>query len=110
MRKVPSGVALRCRSARPRDRVSPRMATRLNQLLESRAADAFVGRSAELSLLDTVFAEAGPLVVHIHGIGGVGKTALLDAFKRRARRLRSTAVLGLDCPGGGAHARGLIPR
>ncbi len=90
------------------DKVSQRMATRLNQLLESRAADAFVGRSAELSLLDTVFAEAGPLVVHIHGIGGVGKTALLDAFARRARRLRSTALLRLDCRGVEPTERGLV--
>jgi class 3 adenylate cyclase len=84
------------------------LATRLNQILESRAADAFVGRSAELSLLDTVFAEAGPLVVHIHGIGGVGKTALLDTFTRRARRLRSTALLRLDCRGVEPTERGLV--
>jgi class 3 adenylate cyclase len=84
------------------------MMLRLERLLESRAADTFVGRSAELSLLDTVFAEAGPLVVHIHGIGGVGKSALLDAFARRARRFRSTTLIRLDCRGVEPTERGLV--
>jgi class 3 adenylate cyclase len=73
------------------------MASRLSRLLSCRAAEAFVGRSAELSLLDTLFARAGPLVVHIHGIGGVGKSSLLDAFERRARRSRPAAVIRVDC-------------
>ena len=40
-----------------------REATRLNQILNLGPPTLCVGRSAELSLLDTVFAEAGPLVV-----------------------------------------------
>ena len=87
---------------------SSSLATRLNQILESRAADTFVGRRAELSVLDTVFAAAGPLVVHIHGIGGIGKTALLNAFAHRARRRRSTTLLRLDCRGVEPTERGLV--
>jgi putative protein kinase ArgK-like GTPase of G3E family len=52
----------------------------LNKLLESRAEDGFVGRGAELFLLETLFGESAPLVIHIQGLAGVGKSALLDAF------------------------------
>ncbi|MET0151871.1 MAG: winged helix-turn-helix domain-containing protein [Candidatus Binatia bacterium] len=84
------------------------MASRLSKLLSSRAAESFVGRSAELSLLDTLFAKAGALVVHIHGIGGVGKSALLDAFARRAERSRATALIRLDCRGVEPTERGVV--
>ncbi|WP_063739127.1 tetratricopeptide repeat protein [Streptomyces violaceoruber] len=37
----------------------------------------FVGRSEELSALDAAFADPGEVVVHaVHGLGGVGKSAL----------------------------------
>ena len=62
------------------------MGARLNTLLESRAADSFVGRGAELGLLETLFANAGPLVIHIHGLGG-----------RRAGRRRSVRMFRVDC-------------
>jgi hypothetical protein len=71
--------------------------TGLNKLLESRAEECFVGRGAELFLLETLFGEAAPLVIHIHGLAGVGKTTLLDAFIRRARRRRSIRLVRLDC-------------
>ena len=73
------------------------MEARLNALLESRAADSFVGRGAELGLLETLFAKAGPLVIHIHGLGGVGKSTLLDAFVRRGGRRRSVRMFRVDC-------------
>lgn len=38
----------------------------------------------------------GPVVVHVHGIGGVGKSTLLEAFAARARGRRAT-VVRLDC-------------
>jgi class 3 adenylate cyclase len=84
------------------------MASRLSKLLSCRAAETFVGRSAELSVLDTLFARAGPLVVHIQGIGGVGKSSLLDAFERRARRSRAAVVIRLDCRGVEPTERGVI--
>ncbi|MET8112764.1 tetratricopeptide repeat protein [Streptomyces prasinus] len=36
----------------------------------------FVGRACELGALDAAFAEAGEAVVAVHGLGGVGKSAL----------------------------------
>ncbi len=38
----------------------------------------------------------GPVVVFVHGIAGVGKSTLLDAFARDARALGAT-VVALDC-------------
>ena len=46
-----------------------------------------VGREAECAFLDRLLGDDGPLVVFVHGIGGVGKSALLDAFGRDARNL-----------------------
>ena len=70
MRWLPSGVPLRYCSAL-RMMGSSRMTVGLNQPLHFRAADAFVGRSAELSPLASVFGEEGPLVGRIHGVGGI---------------------------------------
>ena len=43
----------------------------------------------------SVLGEEGPLVVFIHGIGGVGKSALVEAFTAEARA-RGAIVLRLD--------------
>jgi class 3 adenylate cyclase len=85
-----------------------RMRAHLSELLESRAVASFVGRGAELALLDTLFAETGPLVVHIHGIGGIGKSTLLDAFARRAGRRRSVGLIRLDCRTAEPTERGVV--
>lgn len=48
----------------------------------------FVGREAERAELVHVLEPDGPLVLFITGTGGIGKTALLDAFAaEHARRL-----------------------
>src|SRR6476469_8873548 len=60
------------------------------------SAAQFVGREAELRSLHTVLDEGGPVLVYVHGIAGVGKSALVSAFADRARAAGATVVL-LDC-------------
>lgn len=67
-------------------------ARRLRDRLAERATQDFVGRTAELALL----LDTGCPVVHVHGIGGIGKSRLLDAFAAAARA-RDTVVVRLDC-------------
>jgi hypothetical protein len=72
------------------------MGRRLKDVLAQRAAESFVGRDDELATLLTSLDADGPIVIHVHGIGGVGKTALLAAFAARAGEQGATVVL-LDC-------------
>jgi len=72
------------------------MSRRLRDVLAQRAAESFVGRNEELAALLNSLAPDGPIVVHIHGIGGIGKTALLAAFAARAGEQGAT-VVQLDC-------------
>ncbi len=60
--------------------MTTRLASRLNQARQQR----FVGRGVELELFRAVLgqADADFVVLHIHGPGGVGKTALLREFAR----------------------------
>ncbi|USX53748.1 ATP-binding protein [Lentzea sp. HUAS12] len=53
-----------------------------------------VGREAEVAVLDRVLAGAGR-VAHLHGPGGIGKTALLRHFGRQAR-LAGREVVEVD--------------
>jgi hypothetical protein len=55
-----------------------------------------VGRETERAFLHQVLGEDGPLVVFVHGIGGVGKSKLVDAFAGEARA-RGAIVLRFDC-------------
>jgi hypothetical protein len=56
----------------------------------------FVGRDDELGRVLSVLDEDGPVLVYVHGIAGVGKSALVSAFAERARSAGATVVL-LDC-------------
>jgi len=61
------------------------MPTRVRELLGRRAAQPIVGRSDEIAQLLETFDQNAPLVLYLHGIAGIGKTSLLDAFALRAR-------------------------
>src|SRR5579884_653619 len=68
----------------------------LKDLLDRRLAVDFVGRSEELEFLLQTLDQDGPLVVYLHGMAGVGKSTLLQAFARHARA-RGATVVRLDC-------------
>src|SRR5262245_35866269 len=54
----------------------------------------FIGREREVDLLSRLL-KAPVAAVAIYGIGGIGKTAFLEAFAARARA-KGNAVLSLD--------------
>jgi DNA-binding response OmpR family regulator len=60
------------------------MTQTVRQLLDDQAAG-LVGRDDEMEILRQLLREAGPLVVFVHGIAGIGKSALADAFAVDAR-------------------------
>jgi hypothetical protein len=66
-----------------------------DRLQTARAAH-FVGRADELRRLLLALDDDGPTLAYIHGIAGIGKTALLEAFARAARA-QGASVIGLDC-------------
>jgi putative protein kinase ArgK-like GTPase of G3E family len=67
------------------------LAARLAAAREQR----FVGRAVELDLLRDALAADTPAfaVLHLHGPGGVGKTALLQRFAREARDAGRETIL-----------------
>ncbi|GGX52856.1 winged helix-turn-helix domain-containing protein [Saccharospirillum salsuginis] len=68
----------------------------LSDLLASQAQEGFVGRDTELNALRGTLTPDGPRVVQVHGIAGIGKTALLERFATEARSAGAT-VIRLDC-------------
>src|SRR5436305_10725263 len=52
----------------------------LENRLERRAIEALIGRRAELDRLEAFASGDEPLVLHIQGIPGIGKTHLLNAL------------------------------
>ena len=73
------------------------MPRRMKDLLTKRAQENIIGRTEEMtSLLQCLEGEC-PLVVQIHGIGGVGKSALVQAFSAQAQEKGAT-VFTLDSP------------
>ena len=73
------------------------MSGTLRTLLGARSA-AVVGRQAERAVLLDLAERDRPLVVAVHGIAGIGKSALLAAFAEDARA-HGAAVVSLDCGG-----------
>ncbi|MDO9600090.1 MAG: winged helix-turn-helix domain-containing protein [Azoarcus sp.] len=72
------------------------MAQRMSELLARQARKEFVGRVAERAALGAVLEEDGPRVIHVHGIAGIGKSALLACFAADARAA-GAVVVSLDC-------------
>lgn len=66
----------------------------VRQLLDAQAAG-LVGRDDEMDILRQLLGEGGPLVVFVHGIAGIGKSALAESFAVEARADGAT-VLRLD--------------
>lgn len=67
----------------------------VRQLIDEQAAG-LTGRGDELAVLRKLLGEDGPLVVFVHGMAGIGKSALTEAFAVEARA-SGTTVLRLDC-------------
>jgi hypothetical protein len=72
------------------------MIRQFKDLIAERATQRLIGRTAEMARLGRLLESDDPLVIHIHGIGGIGKSALLHAFAARARAQGATVAL-LDC-------------
>lgn len=73
----------------------------LRDRVDQRDAARFVGRSRELTWFDGVLrGELPHQVIHVHGPGGIGKSALLREMARRGRThgFRSTWIEGRDLP------------
>uniref|UniRef100_Q02D52 Response regulator receiver protein n=1 Tax=Solibacter usitatus (strain Ellin6076) TaxID=234267 RepID=Q02D52_SOLUE len=64
--------------------------------LERSHADRFSGRERELAQLATLFDPTGPIIVLLHGAGGIGKTSLVHVFERESAA-RERKVHLLDC-------------
>ena len=71
-------------------------AATVRDLLVQHAEKTFVGRSKELALLTKALETSVPPVSFVHGIGGIGKSRLLEAFTTQART-RGALVVRLDC-------------
>src|ERR1700760_2182549 len=82
------------------------MSGTLRTLLGARAA-AVVGRQAERAVLLDLAERDHPLVAAVHGIAGIGKSALLAAFAEDARA-HGAVVVSLDCGGIEPTERGFL--
>ncbi|MFN7938092.1 MAG: winged helix-turn-helix domain-containing protein [Bryobacteraceae bacterium] len=71
-------------------------ARRVKQILAENASQNFIGRSTELSILERCLHPDGPIAVWVHGMAGIGKSALLSEFGRRAAAAGAD-IVALDC-------------
>jgi hypothetical protein len=73
------------------------MATRIADRSRRRAALRLVGRDEQLNALTALLDPDPPaLIAFVHGIAGIGKTALLNAFTLEAEE-HGARVIALDC-------------
>ena len=69
---------------------------RLRDRLSQHALRSFVGRTQELSEIENLLADPDIRVMFINGIGGIGKSSLLDTFISRAS-MQGASIIKLDC-------------
>ena len=72
------------------------MPQRIRDRLFKQERQNFVGRTQELETLLEAMDDEGPLVTFVHGLGGMGKTSLLNALVETAWS-RGVVVIPLDC-------------
>lgn len=72
------------------------MAQILRDRINQQAAQNFVGRAPEIAHLLRLLIEQDTPVVFVHGIGGIGKSSLLESFSAQAQT-RDAVVIKLDC-------------
>jgi hypothetical protein len=73
------------------------MATRIADLSRRRGTGRLVGRDEQLAALTALLEPDPPaLIAFVHGIAGIGKTALLKAFTLEAEE-RGVRIVELDC-------------
>ncbi|MHB8747599.1 MAG: AAA family ATPase, partial [Aggregatilineales bacterium] len=72
------------------------MAQRLRERLNLQATQNFVGRTQEIAQLLHLLDGQDTPVVFVHGIGGIGKSSLLEFFAGQAQTL-GAVVINLDC-------------
>lgn len=80
---------------------------RIRDHVARQAAEGLIGRAEELAVLLQCLEPGGPHVVHLHGVAGVGKSSLLEAFAAEARR-RGVMTARLDCRGVEPTERGFL--
>lgn len=69
---------------------------RLREWLSQQATRNFVGRQQEIEQLLVLVTDRNMPVVFVHGIGGIGKSSLLNMFAAEAQA-RGAVVIRLDC-------------
>jgi hypothetical protein len=74
------------------------MARRIHEIVADRVSLELVGREAELGDLFDFLQDDRAVVLHLHGIGGIGKTSVVTALAARARAAGIVVAL-IDCRG-----------
>ena len=83
------------------------MAHRFKEILADQRAQSFIGRTQVMEALLQVLERDDPIVVNIHGIAGIGKSSLLEAFAQKGR-LSGRAFVCLDCRAIEPSAKGFL--
>jgi putative protein kinase ArgK-like GTPase of G3E family len=60
---------------------------KISDIVARRAPADCVGRQNELAFLGRLLSDDTPLIIGMHGIGGIGKSTLLAAFASQVRRV-----------------------